>query len=213
MEQAPSIVRELFAGKTLARVLMDEGLAAERVRGRVLDVGGGRHPDYFDYLQKEHVTSIEPVDVSISGIDFEKDALPYADSAADTVVACNVLEHIYNHRFLLGEIRRVLKAGGTLVGFVPFWVGYHPDPHDYFRYTSEALTRLLKDAGFTDVRVRSVGGGPFLANFNTIMLSFPRVLRPILYLPYATLDAFFLKLRPKSRERNPLGFIFRATKP
>ena len=213
MAQAPSIVRELFAGKTLARIFMNRSLASETVRGSVVDVGGGRHPDYFAYFQREHVTGIEPLDGSISGIDFEKDALPFAEGTADTVVACNVLEHIYDHRFLLGEMRRVLKAKGTLVGFVPFWVGYHPDPHDYFRYTSEALERLLKDAGFTDVRVRSVGGGPFLANFNTIMLSFPRVLRPVLYAPCVLIDRAFLALRPKSRERNPLGFIFRATKP
>ena len=207
-----STLKKLFGGQTLARILMNRALGAETLRGKVVDVGGGRHPDYFEFFQKENVTDIEPLDASISGIDFESDTLPYASGSVDTVVSCNVLEHIYNHRFVLGEMERILRSRGTLVGFVPFWVGYHPDPHDYFRYTREALLRLLTDTGFTEVRIREVGGGPFIANFNTIMLSFPRFLRPILYLPYVLLDRVFLVLRPKSRARFPLGFIFIAKK-
>ena len=212
MKQQPSIAHELLAGKTLARILMNRGLADETVRGHVVDIGGGRNPDYFEYFRKEDA-HIEPIDASISGIDFERDPLPFDDASVDTIVSCNVLEHIYNHWFLLDEMQRILKSGGTLIGFVPFWVGYHPDPRDYFRYTREALERLFKDAGFVNVRVRPIGGGPIIANFNTIMLSIPRVVRPVLYLPYAFLDRVFLTLRPKSRERNPLGFVFNAMKP
>lgn len=203
-------LRCLSRGQTMARILMNRGLGEETLRGRVIDVGGGRAPDYFDYFKKEGVTLIEPVDGSISGIDFEADALPYQEQSVDTVVACNLLEHIYNHKRLLSEMHRVLKPGGQLIGFVPFWVGIHLDPHDYFRYTPESLERLLAEAGFRDIRVRAVGGGPILANFNTIVLSVPRIVRPPLYIWYATFDKLFVRLRPRSRQRNPLGFIFTA---
>ena len=199
---------KLWRGQTLLRIRMNEAFSRERVGGVVVDVGGGRHPDYFDHFKREGVVSITPVDASISGIDFERDALPFAAGHADTLVCANLLEHIYNYQHLCAELRRVLKPGGTLVGFVPFLMQYHPDPHDYFRYTKEALSRIFADAGFSDVRITRVGGGPFTANFNNLALSVPRVFRVVLYPFYAALDTLFLALRPLARERYPLGFVF-----
>lgn len=203
-------MRLLFAGQSLARILMNEALAHETIRGTVVDVGGGRQPDYFDYLGHAADVQVTAVDGTLSGIDFEKDPLPFGDAHADTVLLCNVLEHIYNYQFLMQQVHRVTKPGGCLIGFVPFWVGYHPDPHDYFRYTKESLERLLADAGFRDVTIVLIGRGPILANFNTLVLSLPRVLRPIAYAWYAAFDALFLLMRPNSRTRNPLGYQFTA---
>ena len=198
----------LYKGQTMLRILMNRALGEETLRGKVVDIGGGRNPDYFEYFKKEGKPEIEPMDGSISGINFETDALPHGSNTVDTVILCNVMEHIYNYRHLLAEIKRILKTDGQLIGFVPWWVGYHPDPHDYFRYTHEALERIFRDAGFSESRIRRVGSSPILANFNTIVLSVPRFARPILYLSYGLLDALFVYIRPKSMERNPLGYIF-----
>lgn len=202
----------LFRGQSIARILMNEAMRGEVVAGKVLDVGGARKPDYYDYFQKRDVVSIEALDGMISGINFETDALPSTDGSYDTVVACNILEHIFNYAFLVSEMHRVLKPGGQLIGFVPFWVGYHGDPHDYFRYTDEALQKILAHAEFTDITIRRVGGGPILANFNTINLSMPRFVRPFAYVVHALLDTVFTWLRPDSKRRNPLGYIFSARK-
>jgi SAM-dependent methyltransferase len=196
----------------MLRILMNRALGEETLRGTVIDIGGGRHPDYFDYFKKEGNPKIVAEDGSMSGIDFETDALPYEVSAVDTVILCNVLEHLYNYEHLLEEIKRILKTDGHMIGFVPWWVGYHPDPHDYFRYTHEALERIFTDAGFTYVRIRRIGSSPILANFNTLVLSMPKFVRPILYLWYAPVDWLFAKLRPDSTIRNPLGYIFVVTK-
>ncbi|KAF0246563.1 MAG: type 11 [Planctomycetota bacterium] len=200
----------IWRNQTLLRILMDEGLASETIRGRTVDVGGGRHQTYLGYLKQEGNASIEASDASISGIDYEKDRLPYDDASVDSEICCNLLEHIYNHRHLLAEMRRILKPGGPLVGFVPFLFVYHPDPQDYFRYTKTALVRLLTDSGFADATAREIGGGPFLLNFNTIAPSLPRFLRVLVYPFYAVLDRIFLCLRPLARERYPLGYIFSA---
>ncbi len=206
------MLRHLYAGQSLMRILMNRELSQEILHGRVVDIGGGHGPDYFDYFQTGEGIKIERIDGSFSGINFEKDPLPFASSTIDTAILCNVLEHIYNYRYLLGEVHRALAPGGKLIGVVPFWVGYHPDPHDYFRYTDEALRMILTDAGFVDVSVRPLGGGPMLANFNTIVLSVPRILRPALYLWYAWLNRIFVRLRPHSARRQPLGFVFVASK-
>jgi len=201
-------LKKLYAGQSLLRISMNEGFRRYVLHGSVVDVGGGHEPDYYEYFNMKDATSVTPVDGSMSGIDFEKDALPFPDRSVDSIVCANVLEHVYDHRRLVTEMHRILKAEGELIGFVPFLIQYHPDPHDYFRYTKEALTRIFGDAGFQDIELRGIGGGPFLANFNNLVLSLPRILRPLLYLPYALLDALFTLLRPASRDRYPLGFIF-----
>ncbi len=204
-------MRFLLQGQSLARILMNEALARETLRGRVVDVGGGHHPDYFDYLQRADGVHLDIVDASLSGIDFEKDPLPFRDASTDTVLLCNVLEHIYDYRFLIRQVHRILKAEGQLIGFVPFWVSYHPDPHDFFRYTDEALHRMLTDVGFKKIIIERIGRGPLLANFNTIVLSVPRIFRPLLFVVYALADQLFVRLRSQSVRRNPLGFLFTAT--
>ncbi len=202
---------KLLSGQSLARIQMNVALSNESISGVTADIGGGRAPDYFSYLTQASGTRVTPVDGALNGIDFETDRLPFEDGTLDTALMCNILEHIYDYRHLLSEVNRSLRKGGALVGFVPFWVGYHPDPRDYFRYTKEALVRMLSDAGFTNVHVREVGGGPFRANFNTLSLSIPRLLRPVVYIGYVLADEAMLALRPKARERYPLGYVFTAT--
>ncbi len=200
----------LARGESIARILMNQSFATYTLRGTVVDVGGGRAPNYFDYFAKAGNTRIEAQDGTLSGIDFEKDALPYADASVDTVILANVLEHVFHHAYLLKQVHRILRPDGELIGFVPFLVGYHPDPEDYFRYTKPALERLLSEAGFASCTVAEVGGSPLMANLNTLMLSFPKSLRPLLYLWYRLWDRLFLVLRPTSRLRTPLGFTFSA---
>lgn len=208
MRKTLHILYKLYVGQTLARIHMNLAFANHSLRGEVLDVGGGRNPDYFSYFQKEHMTSLRSIDGSSHQIDFETDPLPFADKSIDTVILSNVLEHIYNHSFLVAEIKRILTQKGRVVGFVPFWVGYHADPHDYFRYTNEALVRIFGDAGFTHISITACEVGPFLANFNTIVLSLPRVIRPLMYLLYWIPNRLFKTFRPRSFARNPLGYVF-----
>lgn len=204
------LCRCLLKGQSIARVLLNRAFVEETLRGRVVDVGGGRNPDYVEYFKKEEGVRIEAVDGQISGINFERDPLPVDTGEADTVILANVLEHVFNYQFLLGEIHRVLRPGGQLVGFVPFWVGYHPDPNDYFRYTKEALLRILADAGFSDIQITPLRTSPVLSNLNSIILSLPRILRPVCYLVCLPLEIVYLKARPESVARQPLGFIFTA---
>jgi SAM-dependent methyltransferase len=203
----------LWRGESVARVALNHALASKHIEGRVADIGGGRDPAYLAYLQQKEGTVVEPVDGSITHIDFETDPLPYKDGGVDTVLLCNILEHIYNHRFLLDECARILRPDGAVIGFVPFMVGFHPDPQDYFRYTETALKRLFAEAGFEQVVIENVGSSPLFTNLNTIILSLPRPIRPFVYLWYAPWDWLFLKLRPQAAARTPLGYMFEARKP
>ena len=101
-----------------------------------------------------------------------------------------------------------LKQGGTLVGFVPFLINYHPDPHDYFRYTKEALKALFTEQNFSKIHIQVVGGGPLLVNCNNLMLFVPRFLRIPFFCWYYAFDLILIRLRPNMKEQFPIGFLF-----
>jgi SAM-dependent methyltransferase len=169
-------------------------------------------------MARREPLDVERVDLSFpegspGHVDLEHDPLPHADATFDQVLIFNLLEHLYEPGNVLREARRVLKDGGTLLGFVPFLVHYHPDPHDYFRYTREALPRMLSDAGFSGASVDEIGRGPFAVNYMNVMFAAPMPIRVALLHWYWALDSLFLALRPEATTRYPLGYLFRASCP
>lgn len=93
--------------------------------------------------------------------------LPVTSGSFDHVLCFNVLEHIFDFKSALEEIRRVLQRGGIFYGYVPFLVRVHADPHDHWRYTEETLEKILSDAGFESVRI-VVQGGALLVAFDLL---------------------------------------------
>jgi SAM-dependent methyltransferase len=106
--------------------------ANSRVRGRsLLNIGCGN-----GFLELEatsqgwKVLSVDPDQAAIhrlgaKGIEARVgriEALPVADGAVDVVVCSEVLEHVSPDVMPLGlgEIRRVLKSGGLLIGTTPY---------------------------------------------------------------------------------------------
>ncbi|VVB56553.1 Ubiquinone/menaquinone biosynthesis C-methyltransferase UbiE [uncultured archaeon] len=104
--------------------------------------------------------------------DFEK-GLPFPDASFDVVVLGEVLEHVARPPALLGEIRRVLKAGGRLLITVPydapvtlhyllfplqcFYMGWIRNVEFYRHfcghinhYSPATLRRTLRDSGFEE---------------------------------------------------------------
>lgn len=207
------LIGQIARGNSLARALMHYSVKGTKLSGTVLDVGGGRGASYLPYLKQEKNTEVIGLDLIPSSgvavqINFETDPLPRPNASIDQALMFNILEHIYHHQFLIAEVARVLKPGGTLVGFVPFLINYHPDPHDYFRYTKEALNKLFTEQQFSEIHIEVIGGGPLLVNCNNLMLFVPHVLRAPFFCWYYIFDLLLLRLRPHMKEQFPLGFKF-----
>lgn len=152
-------------------------------RGRLLDAGcgGGRTMALLaaagyqatgidislGALQRLHSSSPSanvvagPVDTS----------LPFADDSFDTVLSCEVIEHLLDTSRSLSEMRRVLRPGGTLFLSTPYHGtlknlvlalrGFerHFDPagpHIRF-FTVKSLKQLLADSGFRVNRTLCLG--------------------------------------------------------
>lgn len=74
--------------------------------------------------------------------------LPLADGVADGVVSFQVLEHVWDLDWYLGECRRLLKPGGWLLLSTHGVWPYHPHPTDFRRWTRDGLERELTERGF-----------------------------------------------------------------
>ena len=113
-------------------------------------------------LEKAAALGIEPVQANV------EEPLPFEDASFDAVVAGELFEHLQFPDALVAEIRRVLVAGGVLVGSVPnafrlqsrlrFLGGRPPedDPTHLRMFSPAVLGALL--AGFEDVQLSYVGG-------------------------------------------------------
>lgn len=215
-----TFVREVWRGKDLYRIVMNEACAAHELRGKVLDVGSGmKAASYHRFFRRAGGTEVIPLDLCFAGngkgvaLDLEQNTLPYEKGSIDTILAFNIFEHLFRYDQLTEETKRVLKSGGRLIGATPFLVGYHADPHDYWRYTSEALRRVFSSHGFTDIHVKPLGYGPFSAAFAQVEVVLPRLFK-VFVLPLAVAcDSLIFMLRPHiNRERFALGLFFSCRK-
>ncbi|HNW93187.1 MAG TPA: class I SAM-dependent methyltransferase [bacterium] len=130
---------------------------------RIADVGcgTGRYRRYFSaqrYLGIDNHSGLGMTVANRVDIAGDSRALPLAAGALDAVLCMEVLEHVWEPRALLRETARVLRPGGQLFLTVPQGWGEHMEPVDFYRYTRFALDRLLREAGYTDIEIRPLGG-------------------------------------------------------
>ncbi len=208
-----SVCRESWRGKTLLRTLMNETLRSVTVSGKVLDLGsGGEGGSYGRFLHYTAGAVVTHTDFYRGGegmvkLDLEK-PFPLDSSSFDTITCFNVLEHVYDARNLIAESHRVLGSGGMFVGATPFLVNYHPDPHDFARYTHEAIKRMFASSGFVVERIVSLGFGPLSVSASYTASILPKFLRGLVLLPAICIDAILLRMKPALRGRYPLGFLY-----
>lgn len=120
------------------------------IKGDVIDVGAGRAWAKPFIEQQLQVTSYTAFDAHPSPkIDVVGDVLnmPFVEEF-NTAICNQVLEHVNNPYTLVKEIHRVLKKDGICILTAPFMVLYHPDPEDYFRYTTEGMRAIFTQSNF-----------------------------------------------------------------
>lgn len=135
--------------------------------GTLLDIGCGTKPyrDLFlvekyvgmDYAREGHNTN------PFADVFYDGKTFPLGNDSFDSVLATEVLEHVFNPVEFMLEIRRVLKPGGLCLITVPFVWDEHEQPYDYGRYTSYGLKHLVCAAGFEILEYRKTG------NFSAVL--------------------------------------------
>lgn len=204
---------QILQGKSVLRAYLNLRLREEAISGKVIDIGGGKNADYLSFMERAPGASLQTFDIKAGqkSVDFETDSLPADDGVYDTVLFLNVMEHIFNYQHIANEVVRIVKPGGQLIGFVPFLMWYHPDHSDYFRYTHEAIQKILETAGATDIRIEPIAQGPFTAAAHMKLLSIPKPFRVFVFTTSYLLDLFY-KYMGRNTDRYALGYLFIISK-
>ncbi|HXG11409.1 MAG TPA: class I SAM-dependent methyltransferase [Gemmataceae bacterium] len=133
-------------------VLLDS-TAALRAGQRVIDFGCGDRP-------YERLITARGAQYIACDLDGDVDVrikpgrpLDLPDASADGVVSFQVLEHVWDLDWYLGQCYRLLKPGGwLLLSTHGNWL-YHPHPTDYRRWTRDGL---VEERRARDFRVETV---------------------------------------------------------
>jgi 2-polyprenyl-3-methyl-5-hydroxy-6-metoxy-1,4-benzoquinol methylase len=132
--------------------------------GTVLDIGCGHMPYKKTLLSPpsrvQKYIGLDLADNTYRRPDLEWDGknIPREAASIDCAIATEVFEHCPDPMSVMREVFRILNPGGLLFFTVPFLWPLHDAPHDEYRYTPFALTRLLREAGFEDIKLKALGG-------------------------------------------------------
>ena len=146
-------------------------------QGTIVDVGCGAQP-YRSLMPREaRYIGIDTTDAKAHfGYEvpdtryFEGDHWPIEDASVSLALCTETLEHVPEPGPFLDEAFRCLAPGGALVITVPFSARWHFIPYDYWRFTPSCLDRLLREAGFANVRVYARGNAVTVACYKAMAL-------------------------------------------
>ena len=118
------------------------------------------------------------------------------DDLADVVLSTQVLEHVENPGAYLRECNRILKPGGLLIISTHGYWMYHPDPTDFWRWTSSGLSKILQAAGFKIIYWQGVMGLASTA-VQLFQDAVTRKLPGFIKVPFIIIAQFFIMLCDK----------------
>ena len=138
-------------------------LAAGKRFKNVLNIGAadchkGEFPDLRTLIRCDKYIGID-LDETNPYVDQKMDArnLQFKDDSFDLVICAETLEHIDDIFKAASEIKRVLVKGGLLFISVPFILGFHDYPGDYWRITPAGMDFLFR--GLQQKHLVLIGGG------------------------------------------------------
>jgi SAM-dependent methyltransferase len=186
--------------RSLERAL--KPVLADLAPGVVMDVGAkdGRYRSLVP-ATRYLTLDIRPE----SGADIVGDVhdVPRESDSLDTVLATEVLEHCYDPARAVREIHRILRPGGVCILSTRFIHAYHPDPHDYFRFSRDGLELVFRD--FSQVEITALGN-----RLQSIWMMLPGRPKPLSW-ALGLLDPIVANTR-SGDTRFPGGFLVRAVK-
>lgn len=150
---AERVSREISDNFVFQRSRLAYHFAAERISGRVLEIGTGSgygidiiapHAEKFVTMDK-FSTVIDNLPENVEMVTAIAPKLPFPDSSFDFVISFQVIEHIKNDVEFVSEIHRVLRPGGEAIVSTPNKpISITRNPWHVREYTDSEFMTLLK---------------------------------------------------------------------
>ena len=158
---------------------------------------------------KPYISLFNKNEYQYLGIDLEWN--PYADiivgndskiqtesNSIDVIISTQVLEHVEDPDGYLSEAFRFLRPGGRILLTTHGYWMYHPDPTDYWRWTSAGLKKIVEKNGFKVIGFKGIIGrmAMGLQLFQDgLVFKFPKFLQPLVVAPLQILIWLFDKFQ------------------
>lgn len=189
----------------------------EKQKVRLIDLGCGTKP-YISLFQKHNIEYLG-ADIDWNphaDIYIKNQRVESEDAQFDALVSTQVLEHVDDYQAYLKEANRLLKDHGILLLTTHGYWMYHPDPTDFWRWTSAGLKKIVSEQGFEVVDFQGILGrasmGMQLVQ-DGILFKIPKFLRPLWALWMQPQIWFFDKLSSqKARNEDACTYIVIARK-
>lgn len=188
-----------------------------KLTGSVIDLGAKNSENiYFNLFNRSDVHDFTFADYYHTGpnlikIDFEK-PFEIPDESYDSIVAFNVLEHIYNYNQFISECYRIGTPNAELHMVIPFMWKFHEDPYDFHRYTHQAIEKMLTGNGWEILVIEPTIHGQFSVFCSLFESYFPNFIRTHFQNICMGLDKMVNKKR-NGKTVYPLGYNVLAKKP
>jgi len=218
--------------KTISDFLRPE---LSNVENSILDIGAGNSP-WKSFMPN----TINYVGLDISNasefnmrqnddiIYYSGSTFPFPDNKFKYALCVEVMEHVPDTGVFLSEIYRCLEPDGKIILTVPWSARRHHLPHDYYRFTPEALEYIFESSGFIDVEIYERGNdlavvfNKILCVIQGLLFTKRKILLPITipiglillpsWLIFFIAAHISMKLGVGSRI-DPLGYALTARKP
>lgn len=126
----------------------------------VVDYGCGNIPykPLFDPYIKEYKGADLSINKTADLIITDGGKIDLPDNYADVVLSTQVLEHVESPVSYLEEANRILKKESLLILTTHGYWMYHPDPNDYWRWTSAGLKKIVEESGYEIIHFEGIMG-------------------------------------------------------
>lgn len=112
-------------------------------KGVVMDVGSKLSP-YKSLIPSTEYLRLDIDPDSKPNICSDLHSIIGYDNYFDTVIATEVLEHLYDPQLAIDQLYKILKPGGVMILSTRFIHRLHPDPQDFYRFTPDSFNHLMK---------------------------------------------------------------------
>lgn len=175
------IVKNVYADHNKSRRVREEllRLLDEHDGKTILNLGSG------DTKLHPSIINLDVRDGPFVDIVGSADNVPLDSLSVDLVISQEMLEHVPNPSDVMKEIYRILRPNGSLYLQVPWIIGYHGCPGDYWRFSVDGIRAIVESSGFS-VQVLQQTVGPFTGFYRITVEAFAilgSILAPIAYKP------------------------------